>query len=122
MIVDSNIIIYSALPDYSALRQLLQNQTPVVSAISRLEVLGYHKLSEPSRAVLESFFDAAQVLPISDPVIEEAIRLRQLKKMKLGDAIIAATALVFGHVLATRNVADFSSIAGLTVIDPLAST
>ncbi len=39
--------------------------------------------------------------------------------MKLGDALIAATALVHGVELVTRNTADFSGIAGLRVINPL---
>ncbi len=122
MIIDSNIIIYSALPAYGVIRKLLEKESPVVSAISRVEVLGYHQLWEPSRSILESFFAAAQVLPVTDQVIDEAVRLRQLKRMKLGDSIIAATALVFGHSLATRNLADFRNIDGLTVIDPLAGT
>lgn len=38
--------------------------------------------------------------------------------MTLGDSLIAATALEFDLVLATRNVADFASIPTLTVYDP----
>lgn len=51
-------------------------------------------------------------------MIERAIRLRQQKKMKLGDAIIAATALEFGLPLVTRNVDDFKHVAGLEIINP----
>jgi predicted nucleic acid-binding protein len=51
-------------------------------------------------------------------VIERAIRLRQQKKMKLGDAIIAATALEFGLPLVTRNVDDFKHVAELEIINP----
>lgn len=122
MIIDSNIIIYSALPAFGIIRKLLEEESPVVSAISRVEVLGYHQLREPSRSILESFFAAAQVLPVTDQVIDEAVRLRQQRKMKLGDSIIAATALLFGHSLATRNLADFKNIDGLTVFDPLTGT
>ena len=39
--------------------------------------------------------------------------------MSLGDAIIAATALEFGHELYTHNPKDFIHIPGLVVIDPL---
>ncbi len=38
--------------------------------------------------------------------------------MKLGDSIIAATALALGAELVTRNVDDFKHIAGLPVINP----
>lgn len=40
--------------------------------------------------------------------------------MSLGDAIIAATALVHDLTLVTRNLDDFRWIAGLRLLDPLA--
>jgi hypothetical protein len=40
--------------------------------------------------------------------------------MKLGDAIIAATALEYGVPLVTRNEGDFKHIVGLQVINPFA--
>ena len=39
--------------------------------------------------------------------------------MSLGDALIAATAVVLGEVLITRNTTDFTGINGLMVINPL---
>ena len=38
--------------------------------------------------------------------------------MKLGDSIIAATALEIGAKLVTRNVDDFKHIAGLEIANP----
>jgi predicted nucleic acid-binding protein len=51
-------------------------------------------------------------------VIQQAIVLRQLRKMSLADAIIAATALAPDLPLVTRNVDDFKHIAGLKLINP----
>ena len=70
-------------------------------------------------AALEEVFSLIPVLDIGGPIIDRAIALRQARKMKLGDAIIAATALVAGLTLATHD-ADFANIPGLTVHDPLA--
>jgi predicted nucleic acid-binding protein len=39
--------------------------------------------------------------------------------MSLGDALVAATALVHRLPLATHNVDDFAWIDGLIVVDPL---
>jgi len=39
------------------------------------------------------------------------------KSMPIKDSLIAATALLLGLTIVTRNVADFSA-AGVTVIDP----
>lgn len=50
----------------------------------------------------------------------EAIRLRQQKALGLGDAIIAATAVVHAQTLATRNTDDFAWIPGLRLWNPLA--
>ena len=49
---------------------------------------------------------------LDDEVIEQAIQLRQQKKMKLGDAIIAATAVAYNIPRATRNEDDFKHIPG----------
>jgi predicted nucleic acid-binding protein len=42
--------------------------------------------------------------------------------MTLGDSLIAATALVHGRTLVTRNTKDFQWIAGLRLLDPFTST
>ncbi len=65
--------------------------------MSVVEVLGYHKLSEVDRAHFEAFFAAAEVLPLSDSVVARAVSPRQARKMSLGDALVAATALVLGR-------------------------
>lgn len=52
-------------------------------------------------------------------VIDDAIRLRQARKMRLGDSIIAATALCRGLRLATNNTEDSTGIAGLELFNPL---
>lgn len=118
MLLDSNIIIYSAQPEYPQLRELIAEYTPAVSALSYLEVLGYHLLSEQQREYFEEFFQVAQVLPISQAVLEQAVILRQQRRMTLGDAIIAGTALVYGLILITRNTEDFRWITQLQLLNP----
>ena len=93
----------------------------MVSAVSYVEVLGFHQLIAQEKALLEAFFAAAVILPLTQPVLDQAILLRQQRRMSLGDALVASTALVYTHVLVTRNVKDFAWINGLAVFDPLAS-
>ena len=121
MLLDSNIIIYAALPEYSALQDFVAKHAPAVSAITRVEVLGYRLLSEMDRRKFEEFFAAATVLPISDSVLSKAVELRQIRKMSLGDALIAGTALAHKLTLITRDTQDFQWIDGLTLLDPLDS-
>jgi hypothetical protein len=44
VILDSNIVIYTGLRQHYQLRDWLKSKKLFVSAISELEVLGYHKL------------------------------------------------------------------------------
>ncbi|MDB9314197.1 type II toxin-antitoxin system VapC family toxin [Spirulina sp. CS-785/01] len=121
MLLDSNIIIYAAQPQYSQLRELIAERSPAVSALSYLEVLGYHQLTEEQRYYFEAFFQAAEVLPISQAVLIQAVALRQQRRMTLGDAIIAGTALVYNLTLVTRNVDDFRWITELNLFNPFES-
>jgi len=54
-------------------------------------------------------------------VIDEAIRLRRWYRLKSPDAIIAATALLQGAEVVTRNVGDFKKVAGLPARNPSSS-
>lgn len=118
MLLDSNIIIYAAKPDYEALQGFIAKHVPAVSAISLVEVLGYHLLNQQDRRNFEDFFAAATVLPISSSVLSKAIELRQARKLSLGDALIGGTALVHGLTLVTRDVTDFDWIDGLSLLNP----
>jgi predicted nucleic acid-binding protein len=101
MLVDSNILIYAAQPEYAQLRLFIAEQAPAVSAVSYVEVLGYHQLDDEERQYLEEFFRLSQVWPLSQAVLDQAVVLRQQRKMSLGDALVAGTALVHGLTLVT---------------------
>jgi predicted nucleic acid-binding protein len=122
MLIDSNIIIYAARPEHAELRDFVATYAPAVSAISYVEVLGYHELSEREASLFRQFFAAASILPIDQDVLDKAVQLRQQRKMTLGDALVAATALVHHLPLVTHNVVDFAWIDDLTLVDPLDST
>lgn len=118
MLLDSNIIIYAAQPDYPFLRALIAEQEVFISQLSYLEMLGYHRLSETEKQYFLEFFEQFDLLEISPSIILPATQLRQQKAMSVGDAIIAATALSCDFVLITRNVKDFAWITNLSVMNP----
>jgi predicted nucleic acid-binding protein len=88
------------------------------SVITRIELLGWRGHTEASRQSTESLLAALIEVPLSPAVANAAIDIRAVLPVKLPDAIIAASALVEGLPLMTRNVGDFKRIPGLTVIDP----
>lgn len=119
MLADSNIVIYAARPENAALRAWAQRRVSAISAVTLVEVLGYPKLSEGERERLAYLTTSLTVFYPGPKVIQRAIALRQQRKMSLGDALIAATALEYDLTLATHNTADFAWIAGLSLLDPL---
>lgn len=76
MLIDSNIIIYAAQEAHDDLRRFVAQNAPTVSAVSYVEVLGYHRLTEQERQHFEAFFVAATILPLSQDVLEQAVKLR----------------------------------------------
>lgn len=121
MLLDSNIVIYSTEPGYESIKKLVAQEESVVSIISKVEVLGYHNFSPENKKKLENLFQILSILPVSELIIEQAINLRQQRKMSLGDALIAATALTHDLKLVTANVKDFNWIENLELINPLDS-
>ena len=120
MLLDTNIIIYATQPAYAQqLHALIEDPRSAVSLISYVEALGFPRLTSTEQNALERFFRGIEVLPVTDLVAREAVRLRQQKKMSLGDSLIAATALVHGRTLVTRNEADFRWITDLNLQNPL---
>lgn len=60
---------------------------------------------------------ATRILPISDEVALRWGELTAQRPRPLADALIAATALVHGLTVVTRNVADFAD-TGVSIVDP----
>ena len=89
------------------------------SEITRLEVLGFHRLSFEDLLFFESVFEGQPIFPIDSKVIQQAILFRQIRKLSVGDAIVAATARLNGLEIYTRNEADFSGLPGLKVVNPI---
>lgn len=85
-----------------------------ISFINRIEVLGY-ALSDKNE---EDFIDTSSIYYIDDEIINRTIQLRRDNKIKVPDAIVAATAMVYGLTLLTRNTSDFKNIENLKLENP----
>ena len=90
---------------------------PNVSVVTKIEVLGF-KTTARNYQILSEFMYDATILDLSNSVVEKCIEIRQKHKIKLPDAIITSTALVYDLVIISRNVSDFKNIKELKVINP----
>ena len=60
-LLDSNIVIYSYQPAYSFLKPLVIDPVNAVSAISRLEILGFHGLQPGEQTYCEAELNTRNV-------------------------------------------------------------
>lgn len=99
-------------------KQLMKSHLHV-SQVTRMELLGYPNISPDEEKFLKSLLSQVKILPIDDTVCDQAIDLRKEKKLKLPDALIAATAISFNLVLITCD-ADFSkNCSRFRVVNPM---
>lgn len=120
---DTNTAIYYLQQQFPAspekfIDSILPNSPPAISVITEIELLCWKTLTELDLSVLHSFIADAWVFELEQAVKRKTANLRQAHKIKLPDAIIAATALVHDLTLLTRNTKDFNKINGLLLINP----
>jgi predicted nucleic acid-binding protein len=65
-----------------------------ISQITRMELLGYAKITQEEERGILIFLNGCQICLLDEHVETEAIKLRRSGYFKLPDAIVAATALV----------------------------
>jgi predicted nucleic acid-binding protein len=84
------------------------------SAITRMELLGFQGITREEESLIFQKLEHLTYLPLTRDIEDKVIELRQLRKIKLPDAIIAATALCAGielltldqHLLAVMRLVD----------------
>ena len=122
-LLDSNIVVYfldGLMPEKALdfVEKQLNEFGSFVSVISLIELLGWKAPSENATSQIENFLAKSTVLSLSDPVVYKTIEIRRSSKIKLPDAVIAATAIIHDFTLLTRNDSDFAHIPGLRYLNP----
>jgi predicted nucleic acid-binding protein len=97
----------------TALAQIIDDEINL-SVINKIELLGFSKVEQD----LSDFVSCSNICPMDDGIVDKTIEVRRLYKIKLPDAVIAATALQHGFALVTNNTKDFLGIKDLEVVNP----
>ena len=119
MLLDSNILIYLSKKEIVLSEFVKPDSKLYISVITYMEVLGYPFSSKKEEKVISTLCDSLNVIYLDDEIVKEVIKIRRKDKIKLPDAIIAASAIVKNIELVTRNTEDFKSLApGLTINNP----
>lgn len=116
-LIDTNFLIYYLNGEMTAIQFINRYRgTLCISIINKLEVLSY-PYTEDEDVIIRNFLNGFDLLLVDDNVLEQTILLRRQRRIKLPDAIIAATALYHNLILVTRNTSDFKD-TGIVLCNP----
>jgi len=89
-----------------------------ISSISYIETLGYSFQNQDEEKEVTEYCEKFERIFLTKEIEKQTILIRKANKIKLPDAIIAATAIVYNLILVTYNIDNFKNIQGLKVLNP----
>ena len=108
-LLDTNIILYYLSGKLS--RSLPQGEY-YVSIITEIELLAYPNLKNKDESQIKKFLSELTIIDLKPEIKELTIELKRKYSLKIPDAIIAATALIFKAELLSND-QHFSKIPDL---------
>ena len=103
-LIDTNTVVFyfdNKLPH--RVNAIIENGAINISVITRMELMSWSGATKPQVDVIKEFIKKAVVHNLEEAVILKAIEIRKKKRMKLPDAIIAATAITRDIILVTND-------------------
>ena len=130
-VVDTNIIIYTLKGSETVVTAMEQFEGEAIeilySTIVEAELFSFHELTPEQAIKIRGLLDLGEIIDVTSNIALKAAELRSIsrkdyrRKLKLPDAIVAATAFIYSATLVTRNVEDFAHLLkyGLKIWNPL---
>lgn len=114
LLIDSNVLVYYML-GFNNVEKYFKNFRPVLSFVTELEVLSGPSLYPQQSDNIKLFLSEYVIIDYVSGLKEIIVDIRKSRKLKLPDAIIAATAIHLDIPLVSADKA-FTTIAGLNLI------
>jgi len=115
-ILDSNVIIDAVRKMIDIEKSIFQYQFVYISLITYIEVLGYNFQNENDKLMTMQILRLFEIVNPDIDIADLTIGYRKMKKIKVPDAIILATARKLNAILLTSNTVDFKNIDDSVVI------
>jgi len=114
IVADTSVLIQFFSGDRTV-RNVLEERHIWVSSITEIELLCYHKLTVEEDKLIRDFLSECSIAELIKSIREIAIEVRREYKLKIPDAIIAATSIHLDFPLFTLD-SDFKRIKNFNVI------
>ena len=120
---DTNVVVYYLYQQFPAVGEglidnLLTRYKPSMSVVTELELLCWPVQRARDRQLIQGFIAGTRVIGLEEEIKLLAVKIRKKHKLKLPDAIIAATAQSYGLTLVSRNTKDFLKVKPLSLLNP----
>ena len=118
-LIDTNIIIYLSQGKLKTNDFAKNDSNLYISSITYVETLGYPFPNQYEEKIITDLCEMFERLFLTEDIEKQTILIRKIHKIKLPNAIIAATAMTHDLTLVTCNSSDFDKISGLKFFIPL---
>jgi len=120
-LLDTNTIIFASQKKIDAEKLLERYDHFYVSIISYMEAYGYNFEDEEEKELIDALFNSLELVEINKEIAEQVIvyRKNKVKKIKLPDAILLATAKYLSADLITDDWDDFKGIDETVNVVPI---
>lgn len=114
LFVDTNILLYFLDGDSDVI-EMIADKNIIISFVSELELLAFPKISADSEETIKGLLSNCTIIDISPEIKDLTVEFRRKSKLKLPDAIVAATAFYLKLPLLTAD-KQFRTVSELEVI------
>ncbi|WP_273208670.1 type II toxin-antitoxin system VapC family toxin [Runella zeae] len=114
LLLDTNVVLYLLNGD-TVLESYLQDKNFYLSFISELELLSYKEITPEEEMAVHYFLNESALIDINTGIKEITKQIRRNYRLKLPDAIVAATAIFLGIALISAD-NHFKQVKELTFI------
>ncbi|MEZ4825571.1 MAG: type II toxin-antitoxin system VapC family toxin [Bacteroidia bacterium] len=114
LLVDTNVFIHFFEGNRKALK-IMRGNNIFFTTITEIELLGFAGLSVGEKSIMRDFLSDCNRVELTEEIREQTILLRESLRIKIPDAIVAASALHLHFPLVSADT-DFRKISDLTLI------
>ncbi len=118
-VLDSNVIIDASKGIVSTQEIVNEYDYLYTSIISYVETKGYNYSDNEEKEIVTQILNSVEIVDVNKEIADIAIEYRKIKKIKLPDALVLATAKHLNADLLTSDVADFQNIdKSVKIVEP----